>query len=223
MAYKNLVKSIPKYSKSEEKFNIASHEIAVYFSVAASALIIIKSVFTSVWSASLPCAVLLSFAATSLFFISCNYHNQKDAIKREKMRIIDHACVHVLVGAVFTPFFVKAIQLYSVKSAFYDLITMWCMLGVCVLLNIIGLERFKVTAYTLCFIASIRSMVKVAQLSFVFYEQCIKFLFTGSFFICLGVIMYFVGSKRKWLHSVFHVLVMLCCTSFYLALFLYII
>lgn len=215
--------SIPSYTCSEETFNTLSHEIGVYLSVAGFYFITVKAFTFTTSIRAVIGALVYGISMISLFVCSSLYHSLKVGNEKKMLRILDHCTVYIAIAGTYTPYILSVIYESDPKEATNLLFILWSFVALGVMLNFLDMERLKHLLYGGCISLAIGMMVKVVIYSVFFPKECIKLSIIGGIFISIGVIMYSVGSKYRWFHSVFHVFVLVSCGLFYATILLYLI
>ena len=97
------IEGITYYSPIEEKINIISHAIGIILSIVALVLLVTQaSLHGNVWH-----IVSFSIFGSSLIILyaaSTFYHCTKKSELRNRLKIIDHASIYVLIAGTYTPF-----------------------------------------------------------------------------------------------------------------------
>jgi hemolysin III len=103
MAHFKTRKGIKYYSPIEEKINIVSHAAGFILSTIALVFLVARAILHGdVWhivSFSIFGASLILLYAASAF-----YHSAKKPESRNRLKIIDHASIYVLIAGTYTPF-----------------------------------------------------------------------------------------------------------------------
>ena len=97
------IEGIKYYSPIEEKINIISHATGFILSIVAFVLLVMRaSLHGDVWQ-----IVSFSIFGASLIILygaSTLYHSAKKPVLRNKLNIIDHASIYILIAGTYTPF-----------------------------------------------------------------------------------------------------------------------
>lgn len=215
--------SLPNYTHREEIFNTLSHEIGVYLSIAGFYFILVKA-FTFTSSArALVGSLIYGVSMICLFVCSSLYHSLEVGNKKKLLRILDHSTVYIAVAGTYTPYILTVIYSAEPQPATDLLLILWSFVALGIMLNFLDMERLKHILYGGCIALAIGMMVKIVIYSCFFTKECIKLSIVGGIFISIGVIMYSIGSKYRWFHSVFHIFVLISCGLFYATILLYLI
>lgn len=205
---------LPKYKLSEELINSISHGIGAALSIVAFILCLIKSNSgLAIFSTFFYC--ISSFL---LYLMSCLYHSLKRNNAKRVFRIIDHCSIYLLIAGTYTP-----VVLLTLPSALGWTIfgIVWAMAILGIVLNAIDLKKFKVISMILylvmgwCIIFSFKTLWNSMN------HNGIYLLLLGGILYTLGAILYGVGKKKKYMHSIFHIFCLLASVCFFLAIYLY--
>ena len=190
---------IPNYTLGEEIFNAISHGIGALLSVIALILMLMK--------AKTPLAVvsvsIFGFAMIVLYVISCVYHALSRRVKGKKvLRVIDHCNVFFLVLGTYVP-----VALLGVGGWLG-----WTLLGVVfafaatgISLNGVNVDKFKVSSVICHLVCGWSILFGVPALVNTMGRACVGWLVAGGAAYTVGSILYGIGSRKKYIHCVFHV------------------
>ena len=101
-----------QYSVKEEKLNVQSHAVGFLLSVLALVVLVVKS-YSIQQPLVLISAVVFGCSLVILYAASTLYHQSKNAVKRRKLRILDHAAIYVLIAGTYTPFVIVTLQYWT--------------------------------------------------------------------------------------------------------------
>lgn len=215
--------TIPNYSKNEEVFNAVSHEAGVYLSVAGFYFLLLKAVLYGASFRAFIGAGIYGISMICLFLCSSLYHGAALGAHKKLLRVLDHSTVFIAVAGTYTPYLLNVLYNTHPAEAREMLLRIWSITAFGILLNFMNMERLKHLLYAVCIGLGVGMMVKIVIYAALFYTECIKLSLLGGFFISVGVIMYFIGSRHKWFHSIFHVFVLASCGIFYFTVLLYLV
>jgi hemolysin III len=211
------IEKIEYYSPIEEKINIISHTTGFILSIVAFVLLVMHaSLHGDVWQ-----IVSFSIFGASLIILygaSTLYHSAKNPLLRNKLNIIDHASIYVLIAGTYTPF-----TLVTLKGTIG-----WVIFGISWGLALTGiiLKLFFTGKYDL-----------ISTIMYVFMGWVIVFaikplihhlpfegllwLFAGGISYTIGAILYSI-KKIKFNHAIFHILVLIGSFCHFVSVFFYV-
>ena len=212
---------IPDYTLGEEITNSVTHGLGAIFALVALVLMIAKA---AVNGNTALCFVVLSVYGSFMFItyvISCVYHGLSPKLKgKVVLRVIDHCDVYLLVLGTIIPVALLGVQ------GFYG----WLLFTLALMLNVVGIvftaidvdkySKISVFCHLLsgwCVCFFIRPLVANASVN------CFWFILAGGISYSIGAILYWLGKKKRYMHSVFHIFVLAGSVLQWLAIYLYLI
>ncbi len=211
------IEEIKYYSPIEEKINIISHAIGFILSIVALVLLVTHAnLHGDVWhivSFSIFGASLIILYAASTF-----YHNAKKPELRNRLKIIDHAAIYVLIAGSYTPFTLVTLQ-GTIGWVIFG--TSWglALAGIILKLfftgkyNIISTMMYVFTGWVIIF--AIKPLINNLPLEGLYW------LFAGGMAYTMGAILYSI-KKIKFNHAIFHVFVLMGSFSHFVSVFFYV-
>ena len=214
---KKLNIKIPNYTLGEELFNSISHGIGAALAVAALVLMVVKA------HNPLPETTVSLFGATIiiLYTMSCIYHALSPNLEGKKvLRVIDHCNVFLLVFGTYIP-----VSLLGVGGA-----KGWILFGVIGAFTIIGIvftainvDKYKVIA-TICHVINGWSiLIGIPELINNAGHEGLLFMILGGVMYTIGSVLYGLGSKKKYMHCIFHVFCLLGTFFHFWSIYMYLI
>lgn len=192
--------SIPKYSLSEELLNSISHGVGAIFGIVATVLCILKGC-----AASDPWRIVSGaiFGATMLllYLMSCLYHALKVNKAKRVFRVIDHCTIFLLIAGTYTPFTLVTLR-DSVGWWLFG--TVWGIAILGITLNAIDLKKFSKISVACYLLMGWAILSEIEPLRANLASGGIALLVWGGVVYTVGAILYGIGSKVKYFHSIFH-------------------
>ena len=208
---------IPKYTLGEEIINSISHGIGAALSIAGLVLICCFA-HSAIGVIS---GIFYSLIMIVLFTISCIYHALSPRISGKKvLRIIDHANVLLMVAGTYTPI---CLSLVGGKLGLIVFSIVWIITIIAIVFNCINLERYKVVCVILNLLVGWSGLLIIKQLIELCPRTGILLLVAGGVVYSIGAILYALGHKVKYMHSVFHFFVLGGAILHYLLILLYVV
>lgn len=214
---------LPTYTKGEEIFNMVSHIVG---GVAGIATIVLCSVFGGIRHNPYGIVSGIIFGVSMLFLytMSSLYHGLKPNSKSKKVfQILDHCAIFVLIAGSYTPFALCTLREYSTALGWVIFGIIWGFAILGITLNSIDLKKYKVFSM-ICYLAmGWCIIVRGDLLPQLLGIPGFALLLAGGIVYTLGAILYGVGKKRKYVHSIFHICVFLGNLLHVLCVLLYVI
>ena len=206
---------IPKYSLGEELFNSISHGIGAGLSIAALVILLIKSnrpieyVSCSLYGASL----------IILYTISCIYHALSPKIKGKKvLRVIDHCNVMLLEFGTYIPLSLCAIG-KALGWIVFSIVLVTTIISI--VLNAIDVDKYQKYSVACNLLEGWLALLIIVPLKEAIGINGIILLVLGGLSYSFGAVLYALGSKKKWMHSIFHIFCLLGSIFHFFLIYIY--
>ena len=200
---------MPKYSKGEEIFNFVTHLIGAVIATLILIYVIIKGFKNEISFKEYFSASIFAVSAIIVYLVSTLYHALHPTfITKRLLRIIDHCDIYLLIAGTYMP--VCLIALNGTIWCYIILSLEWLMAIGGIIMNAIDLNNKAIKIISMIFYI-------VGGWIVVFFPPAIKyinkdvflFILFGGISYTVGSILYGIGSKRKWFHSIFHLFCLL--------------
>ena len=214
---------LPTYTKGEEIFNMVSHIVG---GVAGIATIVLCSVFAAIRHNpyGVVSGVIFGVSMLFLYTMSSLYHGLKPNSKSKKVfQILDHCAIFVLIAGSYTPFALCTLRQYSTALGWTIFGVIWAFATLGITLNSIDLKKYKVfsmfcyLAMGWCIIIKIKWVIQgLGWTGF-------TLLVSGGVIYTIGAILYGLGKKKKYMHSIFHLCIFAGSLLQFLCILLYVV
>lgn len=215
------VKHLPTYSFKEEVMNSITHLVGLLFGIGTLVFFIIYQCLHNCSFLFMIPFYTYSLIMMMVFFVSSFYHSSKFESKRRAIsRIIDHCDIYAFVAATYFPVCVYGIANQSVAIAIMIVEVVLALVGIALNVIPVNSKAMRIISYLIYIIAG---WVLIFFYPFGIGLEFNVFLFVllGGIIYSLGAIIYAIGSKKEWFHSIFHIFVVLAAmTQFVGILFL---
>ena len=198
---------LPSYTKGEEIFNMVSHIVGGALAIAALVLCVIFAViYSDAWG--VVGAAIYGATMILLYTMSSIYHGLHPNMAKKVFQVIDHCMIYFLIAGTYTPVTLAGLRPEHPVVAFVIFGVVWAACFVAATLTAIDLEKYQKLSMV-CYLAMgwcIIFFIKptVACLGF----GGTVFLLTGGVAYTVGAVLYGIGKKKKYIHSVFHLFVL---------------
>ena len=148
-------------------------------------------------------------AMISVYTVSSVYHGLRPSTGKKVMQVIDHCMIYILIAGTYTPILLCAfISAYPVIG-WGLLIWQWGLAALAITLTAIDLKKYRVFSM-ICYIGMGWSILPfMPQTIQLLGHTGFAFLLAGGIAYTVGAIIFGIGSKVRWMHSVFHIFVIL--------------
>ena len=215
---------LPSYTKGEEIFNMVTHIIGGAMGVVALVLCIIFSALHHDGYA-LAGSIVYGLSMIILFTMSSIYHgiSPKHQIAKKVFQIMDHDTIFVLIAGTYTPILLVTIREADPFWAWMLLAIVWGISILGIVLNSIDIERFKVFSM-ICYLGLGWCIVFKFNLLLSYMAlNGIILLVAGGIAYTVGCIFYKLGDTKKYMHSIWHIWILIGALCHFLTILLYVI
>lgn len=210
--------TIPKYTLGEELTNSISHGVGAGLGIAALVLCIVRSAIAHD-GYKLASSIVFGITVTLLYLMSCLYHALKVNKAKRVFRVMDHCTIFLLIAGTYTPFTLVTLR-GPVGWWLFGIVWGVAILGI--VLNAVSLKRFAKLS-VLCYLGMGWVIVfAFRRLADALAPGGLCLLIAGGLAYTVGAVLYAVGSKRKYFHSVFHFFCMIGTVLHFLAVYMYV-
>lgn len=201
-------RKLPDYTKGEEIMNMVTHIVGGGIGVLALLLCLGKSL----WKGSL-CGILCSLAygicMTGLYAMSSIYHGLRPGTGKKVLQVLDHCTIYFLIAGTYTPIVLCAIAPVYPAIGCGLFIFEWVLTALAVTLTAIDLKKYNAFSMV-CYIGMGWAVLPfMRQTIEALTKPGFLWLLWGGIAYTVGAILYGIGSKKRWFHSVFHIFVVL--------------
>lgn len=213
-------RKLPDYTRGEELFNMISHIVGGGIGVLALVICVLISAFKGDAYGVVGSAVYGS-SLIALYTTSSVYHGLKAGTAKKVMQVLDHCVIYYLIAGTYTPITLCAIRPVQPVWGWSLFGVVWGMAALATVFTAIDLKKyavFSMVAYIgmgWCVVAAAKVVISSIAPAGLIY------LLAGGVAYTIGAVLYGMGKKKRYMHSVFHLFVLLgsvlhlICVAFY--------
>lgn len=210
--------AIPRYTLGEELINSISHGVGAGLGITALVLCIVKSC-SPLDGYKLASSIVFGLTTTLLYLMSCLYHALKVNRAKRVFRVIDHCTIFLLIAGTYTPY-----TLNTLRG-----VTGWVLFGIVwgvgildIVLNAVSLKKYaklSVACYiALGWVVIFASKELIASLD----RGGLWLLLAGGIAYTVGAVLYGIGAKKRYFHSVFHFFCLIGTALHFFSIYFYV-
>lgn len=199
-------RSLPFYTKGEEILNTLSHTIGAALGIAALVLCVVFTALRgNVWGTV--AGAIYGASLVILYTMSSVYHGIKSGFAKKVMQVLDHCTIYFLIAGSYTPVALCAIRTVNATAGWTLFGVVWGLALIAATLTAIDLKKFRVFSM-ICYIGMGWSIVFAAKPALAAISATgLWYLLAGGISYTVGAILYGLGKKHRYMHSVFHIFV----------------
>lgn len=200
---------LPTYTKGEEIFNMTSHIVGGVLGIVATILCVIfasinKNVYGIVSGAIYGTSLIILYTMSSI------YHGLSPKLFSKRVfQVLDHCTIFLLIAGCYTPVALCNIREINPVAGWWIFGIIWALAIIGIILNSIDLKKYKVfsmVCYLLmgwCIIFRVDLLIRSVDMT------GIILLVAGGISYTIGSLLYGFGKKHKYIHSIFHLFILL--------------
>lgn len=212
---------MPVYTKGEEIFNMTSHIVGGAVGVAALVLgIVVSAIHHNGYG--LAGSIVYGISMIILYTMSSVYHGLRDGMAKRVMQVLDHCTIYLLIAGTYTPILLSAMRRIDPVSSWVLLGVVWALAAVAITLTAIDLKRYSVFSMV-CYIGmGWCILLRLPLLIEAVGWGGFWLILLGGVCYTIGAVLYGMGRKKKYMHSVFHLFVLAGSVLHLLAILMYV-
>lgn len=213
---------LPTYTKGEEIFNMTSHIVGGAFGIVVTVLcIVMAAIHHNVYGVI--SGAIYGTTMIVLYTMSSIYHGLSPKCKGKKVfQVIDHCTIFLLIAGSYTPYALCMFREYDAVTGWTIFGVIWAVAILGIVLNAIDLKKYKVFSMICYIVMGWAIIVKVNLFPQLLGTNGTILLVSGGIAYTIGAILYGVGRKHKYMHSMFHLCILLGSILQFFSILLYV-
>ena len=211
---------LPDYTKGEEIMNMVTHITGGALGILALVLCVIRASLSGTVLGVIGSAIY-GTTMIALYSVSSVYHGLRPSMGKKVMQVIDHCTIYFLICGTYTPILLSAFQPVYPALCWGLLSTEWLLAILAATLTAIDLKKYTVFSI-ICYIGMGWGIIFfLPQALQVLTLPGFLLLLAGGIVYTIGAVLYGIGARRRWIHAVFHIFVVLGSLFQFLAIYFY--
>ena len=213
-------RKLPDYSRGEELMNMITHIVGGGLGVIVLLTCVVQAALNQNYYGIVSCTIYGTTFIT-MFTISSVYHGLKPGMSKKVMQVIDHCTIYFLICGTYTPVVLSAIRPLHPALGWGLFGFEWVLAILACTLTAIDLKKYSVFSM-ICYIGMGWAVIPFAKQTMeAMGLPGFLLLLLGGIAYTVGSILYGLGKTKKWMHSVFHIFVVIGAVLQYFAVLLY--
>lgn len=200
---------LPVYTKGEEIFNMVTHICGAVLGIVA---VVLLSIFGAMHHNpyGVISGIIFGVSMIILYTMSSIYHGLSPKLKAKKIfQIFDHCAIFLLIAGSYTPFCLCTLRSYDATIGWTIFGVIWGVAIIGILLNSIDIKKYKILSMICYLLMGWCIIIKGNILPELLTNLGFAFLILGGIVYSIGAILYGIGKKKKYIHSIFHIFIFL--------------
>lgn len=213
-------RQLPDYTKGEEIFNMISHIVGGALGATVTVLCIIMAASNgNVWG--VVSGSIYGATMVILYTMSSIYHGLSPRLTAKKVfQIIDHCSIYLLIAGTYTPIALVTVRSYSEWVGWTIFGFVWGSAALGITFTAIDLKKFNKLAMACYFTMGWCILICVVPTFRILGFWGSALILGGGIVYCIGAAFYAIN--KRYLHSVFHIFVVLGSLLQFFAILFYV-
>ena len=158
----------------------------------------------------------------TLYAMSSIYHGLRPGTGKKVLQVIDHCTIYFLIAGTYTPIVLCSIAPMYPMLGWGLFIAEWALAILAATLTAIDLHNYRVFSM-ICYIGMGWAIIFfLPQAMSALTPSGFWLTFAGGIAYTIGAVLYGIGGKIRWMHSVFHIFVVLGSVLQFIAIYFYV-
>jgi len=212
---------LPTYSRGEEIMNMVTHIVGGGFGIIVLTLCLRKTISLQ-YTTGILCSIIYGFCMIAVYTVSSIYHGLLPCTGKKAMQVVDHCTIYLLIAGTYTPIVVCAIAPVYPVIGWGLLSAEWILAAIAITLTAIDLRKYRAFSM-ICYIGMGWAVIFfLPQTMTVLGATGFAYLLAGGIAYTIGAILFGIGRKQKWIHSVFHIFVVFGSILQFITIFIFV-
>lgn len=199
---------LPDYTKGEEIMNMVTHIVGGALGIAALPLCVIFAALRGN-AYGIVSSAIYGTCMIALYTMSSVYHGLRPGMGKKVLQVLDHCTIYFLIAGTYTAVALSALRPVYPGLGWGMFGFQWALTGLAVTLTAIDLKKYNAFSM-ICYICMGWAILPfVKQTIQVLTMPGFLLLLAGGICYTIGAVLYGIGAKKRWMHSVFHIFVVL--------------
>ncbi len=210
-----------KYTKTEEKLNTITHIFGALLTLFATVFCVVRA--TKLGRTDyLVIGLVYCLSMLTVFVCSSVYHGLPLCKAKKVMRMIDYTAIYFMLMGTITPYMLLSVAKINRKLGL-TLFTI-CLIAtvISIILTLTSFNKTKSLRMILYIVIGLCAFSSLFIIGDKVEPDAVKLVLSGNGAYISGLILFGIGAKKPYFHTVFHILVILGAAIHFINLYLYV-
>ena len=198
---------LPDYTRGEEIMNFVSHIVGGGIGIVVFLLCLWRAIINpDGWK--IAGSIIYGISFIQLYTISSVYHALRPGTGKKVLQIIDHCAIYFFIAGTYTPILFCTLRPAFPHWAVGIFLIEYGLAALATTLTAIDLRKYRVLSMICyigmgwCILIALKPLLQVMAM------PGFLLLLSGGIVYTIGAILYGIGTKSRYMHSVFHFFVL---------------
>ncbi len=210
-----------KYTKTEEILNSATHIFGAILAFVASVMCVNRSLSLHRWD-YLAIGLVYCFSMLIVFICSSVYHGLPLCNAKKVMRVVDYTAIYFMLMGTITPYMLLSVA--KINHTLGWLLFIICLVAtiVSIILTLTSFSKTKAVRMVLYIVIGFCAFSSLFIIGDKVDPVGVKYVLAGNGAYIVGLILFAVGAKKKYFHTIFHIFVIIGATIHFINLYMFV-
>ncbi len=199
---------LPDYTHGEEVFNMVTHIVGGGLGVVMLVLCVLRAALHHNILGVVGAAIY-GTTTVLLYTMSSIYHGLHNGTAKKVFQVLDHCTIYLMIAGTYTAVAFGSVAKVSLWVCWGMFALEWGLTALAVTLTAIDLKQYN-TFSMICYIVMGWAIIFVYPI----FTRAVGItgallMFIGGVAYTIGAILYGIGSKKRYMHSLFHLFVLI--------------
>lgn len=210
-----------KYTKNEEILNTITHIIGAGLTVVATIMCIVRS-HSLGRTDYFVIGLVYCLSMLMVFVCSSVYHGLPLCRAKKVMRMIDYTAIYFMLMGTITPYMLLSVAKINHTLGYALFIICLVATIISIFLTLTSFNKTKAVRMVLYIVIGLCAFSSLFVIGDKVNPDGVKLVLAGNGAYIVGLILFAVGAKKQYFHTIFHTFVILGAAIHFLNLYLYI-
>jgi hemolysin III len=198
-------REMPDYSQGEELSNVVTHIAGAVLGLVA----LIWCLILATTAIEIVTSIVFSISMILLYTISGIYHGLTDSYAKRVFQVLDHCTIYLFIAATYTIVMLVSVRPENAAIAWVVFAIEWVMAAIAMTLTAIDLKRYQYFSMVCYLVLGWAGVIAVVPAVRALGAGGSVLFLAGGISYTVGSVLYVIGKKKQYFHSVFHVFILL--------------
>ena len=142
-----------------------------------------------------------------LYTMSSIYHGLTNIKAKKVFQVLDHCTIYLLIAGSYTPIALSAIRRVDPAAGWILFGLEWGCAAFAIVFTAIDFKKYAILSYSFYIIMGWALIAIPGLAREALTDKGFMMMLTGGIVYSVGAVFYAIGSKKRYMHNVFHVFV----------------
>ncbi|MBR5247308.1 MAG: hemolysin III family protein [Clostridia bacterium] len=206
------------YTKREEQLNTATHIFGAILAVVASVLCVQRAILLNRMD-YLAIGLIYCLSMLIVFVCSSIYHGLPLCKAKKVMRVVDYTAIYFMLMGTITPYMLLSVAVINHTLGWALFLICLVATVVSIILTLTAFSKTKAIRMVLYIVIGFCAFSSLFVIGDKVDPVGVKYVLAGNGTYIIGLILFAIGAKKKYFHTIFHIFVMLGATIHFINLY----